>query len=446
MALLLLLVQIIIMGCAHGEHQACTTNECMPGASTFDATSSPLQSQAKAKPGVARELVLLQRTYVRSTDLQTANHSSCQVKTLDTRWGPRGHPNMAQCQGDCDSDADCAGDLKCFQRDQYEAVPGCTGYGLPDFDFCYDPQCAGDLLPAPGGLPALDSSPGRYGRVDMAQCQGDCDSDSDCASGLRCFQRQSLESVPGCQGVGVVEFDYCYDPQDEEPSTTLPPAPTVPVLTSTLTPTPGAEKCLCVFDIDRTLTGRQGSAGRSGYCPGNVEVPGVADEAYSGGVLTLSTMGIPGALAQTFCDACFLGVVSAGFASGENSAERAFLASKVLVSKAHDALVRQTSQASAWSYYKNVVSPFVLGQPDRTKHYAVERILGWYSNQGITIPPAKVHFFGDRTENIVAFQSRGFNAREISCGSRDTSMNGMVGLCGGRVEEIVDTPGVATCW
>ena len=33
-------------------------------------------------------------------------------------------------------------------------------------------------------------------------CQGDCDSDSDCASGLRCFQRYSYIAVPGCTGSG----------------------------------------------------------------------------------------------------------------------------------------------------------------------------------------------------------------------------------------------------
>ena len=31
------------------------------------------------------------------------------------------------CMGDCDDDDDCAGILKCFQRDANEAVPGCQG-------------------------------------------------------------------------------------------------------------------------------------------------------------------------------------------------------------------------------------------------------------------------------------------------------------------------------
>ena len=75
-------------------------------------------------------------------------------------------------------------------------------------------------------------------------------------------------------------------------------------------------------------------------------------------------------------------------------------------------------------------------------------ILTWYQQQGISIPPEKVHFFGDRTENIGPFAWKGFNAREISCSERDYELyggSGMVGLCGAAVEEIVDTPGVEQC-
>ena len=33
-------------------------------------------------------------------------------------------------------------------------------------------------------------------------CEGDCDRDSDCKKGLRCFLREGLEPVPGCSGDG----------------------------------------------------------------------------------------------------------------------------------------------------------------------------------------------------------------------------------------------------
>jgi hypothetical protein len=63
-----------------------------------------------------------------------------------------GYP-CSKCQGDCDSDSDCVGNLKCFQRSYGEAIPGCTDPGGPsgshcsrgspclsgpgDYDYCY---------------------------------------------------------------------------------------------------------------------------------------------------------------------------------------------------------------------------------------------------------------------------------------------------------------------
>jgi hypothetical protein len=52
-----------------------------------------------------------------------------------------------KCQGDCDSDSECEGGLKCFQRDGREEVPGCSGstdHDLSGRDFCYDPNDADD--------------------------------------------------------------------------------------------------------------------------------------------------------------------------------------------------------------------------------------------------------------------------------------------------------------
>ena len=37
----------------------------------------------------------------------------------------------------------------------------------------------------------------------LQKCQGDCDADSHCADGLKCFQRKKGEQVPGClAGIG----------------------------------------------------------------------------------------------------------------------------------------------------------------------------------------------------------------------------------------------------
>lgn len=36
--------------------------------------------------------------------------------------------------------------------------------------------------------------------------------DSDCASGLFCFERNGFENIPGCIGSGQQAFDYCFSP------------------------------------------------------------------------------------------------------------------------------------------------------------------------------------------------------------------------------------------
>ena len=51
------------------------------------------------------------------------------------------------------------------------------------------------------------------GTGEMTQCEGDCDSDSDCTSGLSWFQRPGYTAVPGCAVGGscdVSGYDYCY--------------------------------------------------------------------------------------------------------------------------------------------------------------------------------------------------------------------------------------------
>ena len=46
---------------------------------------------------------------------------------------------LQECQGDCDSDADCDGGLKCFKRDAQEPIVGCYGKGIKGEDYCYNP-------------------------------------------------------------------------------------------------------------------------------------------------------------------------------------------------------------------------------------------------------------------------------------------------------------------
>ena len=104
-----------------------------------------------------------------------------------------------KCEGDCDTDDDCVGNLLCYYRDGYESVPGCTGSGTPGWDYCWRPDNAlyvlGDELPE-----------GSYG-----MCDGDCDSDADCEGDLVCELRDGTEVVPGCTGEQNVpsNWDFC---------------------------------------------------------------------------------------------------------------------------------------------------------------------------------------------------------------------------------------------
>ncbi len=44
----------------------------------------------------------------------------------------------------------------------------------------------------------------------LGLCEGDCDSDSDCATGLKCFQRNTNgPTPPGCAGTPSSNADYC---------------------------------------------------------------------------------------------------------------------------------------------------------------------------------------------------------------------------------------------
>ena len=78
--------------------------------------------------------------------------------------GGSGCTNSAKCnkcEGDCDTDNDCVGSLKCFQRGNSETVPGCSVGGPYNYSFCYSTTDEESLLVSnekildiPGTLPA----------------------------------------------------------------------------------------------------------------------------------------------------------------------------------------------------------------------------------------------------------------------------------------------------
>ncbi len=109
---------------------------------------------------------------------------------------------LGRCEGNCNSDEDCSGDLYCFERNGYQPVPGCTagGDGIQHFNYC--------VVPFPDLVDVDNPDP----LVKLAKCHGECNSDDDCKDGLECYDRKGYQQVPGCNGTGVQHRDYCIDP------------------------------------------------------------------------------------------------------------------------------------------------------------------------------------------------------------------------------------------
>lgn len=192
-------------------------------------------------------------------------------------------------------------------------------------------------------------------------------------------------------------------------------------------------ECLCLFDIDRTLTGRQDVAGQHSDCPSNDVLVGTTDPAFGQGNLTLSELGR--GLRKTFCGSCHLGIVSAGSAGGpaEKQALRA-------------ALTGASELPRWWSGPEDITSPLVVGCPDKEKAACAKRVVGWYAKErAIHVEPRDVHFFDDHTGNVRGFAAHGYNARQVSCDSRDLGQGAIVGFCGAALAEIVPDKGVRVC-
>lgn len=226
------------------------------------------------------------------------------------------------------------------------------------------------------------------------------------------------------------------------------PAPTPPPTPApTLPPTPPPKPtCLCVFDIDRTLTGRQGQIAT---CTNDQEFKDIPDKAYAGGSLIVSEGLLK--LNQTFCHACYLGIVSAGIASGVDSPERNMI----------HALLQQGGQFDvnpneAWNDYGcapnvPITRPLVTECPDETKQLSIPGIVKFYADKfGNTIADEKVYFFDDRHINIDPFDAyqstHKYNAKQISCATRDSSAKGATGNCGATLAELKEPQtGVSKC-
>ena len=75
--------------------------------------------------------------------------------------------NLNECEGDCDVDSDCIGDLKCYFRFSDEPVPNCLGNGVNKRDYCA--YKTSNYLWYISNAAEPDS---------LGECEGDCDNDA----------------------------------------------------------------------------------------------------------------------------------------------------------------------------------------------------------------------------------------------------------------------------
>ena len=145
-----------------------------------------------------------------------------------------------ECQGDCDTDADCnSSDLMCFHRydddgDVPWSVPGCDGSPATlDTDYCV--VRTSDII-----FTHDESYTGTLGK-----CEGSCDTDEDCAGDLVCQQRiGTWDIIVGCAGWGEGGVSYCREPTDvvEEEEEEVDEAPVETTEAPTSAPTVGPSK------------------------------------------------------------------------------------------------------------------------------------------------------------------------------------------------------------
>ena len=57
---------------------------------------------------------------------------------------------IGECQGDCDNDGHCAGNLKCAHDKYNDPIPGCHGSTKSNWDYCYDPTKLAGICPEDG--------------------------------------------------------------------------------------------------------------------------------------------------------------------------------------------------------------------------------------------------------------------------------------------------------
>eukprot|EP00986_Skeletonema_menzelii_P018533 scaffold26655_cov153-Skeletonema_menzelii.AAC.3 len=280
-----------VPGCTGGRSDSSRTDYCIRSPS--DAAISTLSSRTSVLKVPTPTLLPTPAPTAKPSPAQVAQAAQKEVKFI--RWTPRAP--LGECEGDCDGDHQCAGDLICHQRDANEEVPGCTGGGSDNkvTDYCIRPATDATIsttsssptplphtsvasvsptptpTPLPTPAPTAKPSPAQVAqavqkevkfirwtpRAPLGECEGDCDNDNECAGDLVCHQRDANEEVPRCTGGGSDNkaTDYCIRPaantaaDTDSPTISSSPTPlptisympsvsSVPSVQPSLNPTP----------------------------------------------------------------------------------------------------------------------------------------------------------------------------------------------------------------
>lgn len=204
--------------------------------------------------------------------------------------------------------------------------------------------------------------------------------------------------------------------------------------------------CLCVFDIDRTLTAKQGWAEK---CKDHhvTELQGIQDEAYAKGTMIASELAM--SMSKSFCGTCFHGIVTAGVASGPNSAEREHILEFI---GGTGRTYTKFWQDIKFQPQTEIQSSLVIQAKDGNKQDTVKKMVQWWRNvRKIDIDDGDVYFFDDMAENVKPFEGTGFNAFQVSCAVRGPAealpgaYDGKIGGCGGTFTEVQEKKGVHLC-
>jgi hypothetical protein len=225
--------------------------------------------------------------------------------------------------------------------------------------------------------------------------------------------------------------------------------------------------CLCVFDVERTLTGKQEELDK---CPANYQAkPAVTDTSYTGAAyqspkgrdLTLSEVGIK--IHETFCKDCYVGLVASTHVMEKDV--RGKLEDHLNDKQLNLGKTKWLTTTDNCMDFANLVDdtnqnvpdvsnakmyPAIVGVSDGMKEQCVKVLVDYFRQTGMghafnpDLADEEVYFFDDKTENVQPFKNTFYNAHQVSCGDRDED-NSAIGLCGAKTKEIVNTKGVTTC-